>query len=513
MFSYSLWGLEISYMQSSSRNLLDLFYGLLNMVLKVEDSKSKSMLGRMFGLKEKKTSRVAKYFSEEEESQSGSNPTMPTVLYTKSLRTFVATWNVGGNPPPNVLNLDDFLQVHDQPDIYILGFQEIVPLNAGNVLVLEDNEPAAKWLSLINQSLNKSSVKASKLMSTPSGSGLFFQKHSLKAANKHFRTESKKKLKSCNCVSEMERRYLKDSCFRCQQSDVSEADFSSEEDEGPDVIELSSASNSLNQAKYGLVTGKQMVGIFLTIWAKRELIPHISHMRISYITRGLMGCLGNKGCISVSMSLYGTSFCFISSHLASGEKEGDERRRNSDVIEILRNTQFPRVCKLPNSGVPERILDHDRVIWLGDLNYRITLSYAETRKLLDMNDWDSLLSKDQLKTEREAGRVFKGWKEGKIWFAPTYKYSFNSNTYFSETNTSKNKRRTPAWCDRILWHGNGIRQLSYVRKDSKEFQFSDHRPVCAMFLVEVWSKDGSRSGISNSNTRVEIEELLPTSTR
>lgn len=37
-----------------------------------------------------------------------------------------------------------------------------------------------------------------------------------------------------------------------------------------------------------------------------------------------------------------------------------------------------------------------RVIWLGDLNYRIALSYHETKKLLEQNDWDALLSKDQV---------------------------------------------------------------------------------------------------------------------
>lgn len=36
------------------------------------------------------------------------------------------------------------------------------------------------------------------------------------------------------------------------------------------------------------------------------------------------------------------------------------------------------------------------VIWLGDLNYRIALSYSETRKLLENNDWDALLNKDQV---------------------------------------------------------------------------------------------------------------------
>ena len=45
----------------------------------------------------------------------------------------------------------------------------------------------------------------------------------------------------------------------------------------------------------------------------------------------------------------------------------------------------------------------------------------------------------QLKIERDAGRVFKGWNEGKIYFASTYKYSFNLDAYAGETATSKKK--------------------------------------------------------------------------
>lgn len=67
----------------------------------------------------------------------------------------------------------------------------------------------------------------------------------------------------------------------------------------------------------------------------------------------------SQGCISVSMSILQTSFCFVCSHLASGEKEGDELRRNSDVIEIIKNTQFPKICRLPNSSMPEKILEHE----------------------------------------------------------------------------------------------------------------------------------------------------------
>ncbi|XP_058079165.1 type I inositol polyphosphate 5-phosphatase 10-like isoform X2 [Magnolia sinica] len=457
---------------------------------------------------------------------------MSDISDRRDFRIFVATWNVGGKPPDNELNLDDFLRVDDQSDIYVLGFQEIVPLNAGNVLVIEDNEPAAKWLSLINQALNKpQGADAAPSPSTPSeysfvsqasstkslvslrdtkspSSLLFFQKSSLKTVSKNFRTERGRRLRTCNCPSDVGKKY-KDSCFSCQQAYGREDSSSSEDEELSNNFLVSdiSAASSTNPSGYSLIANKQMVGIFVSIWVRKELVQHIGHLRLSCVGRGIMGYLGNKGCISVSMSLYQTSFCFVCSHLASGEKEGDELRRNSDVVEILKNTQFQKICKTPGRRIPEKILEHDRIIWLGDLNYRIALSYSETRKLLEDNDWDALLEKDQLKIEREAGRVFKGWNEGKIYFAPTYKYSNNSDAYAGETISSKKKRRTPAWCDRILWHGNGIEQLSYIRGESR---FSDHRPVCAVFVVDV-GIGRSKRGLSSTNMKVGVEELLPPS--
>jgi hypothetical protein len=43
-----------------------------------------------------------------------------------------------------------------------------------------------------------------------------------------------------------------------------------------------------------------------------------------------------QGSILISMWLHHTTFCFICCHLISGEKEGDELQRKSDVMEILR---------------------------------------------------------------------------------------------------------------------------------------------------------------------------------
>ncbi|GFZ20576.1 DNAse I-like superfamily protein [Actinidia rufa] len=159
------------------------------------------------------------------------------------------------------------------------------------------------------------------------------------------------------------------------------------------------------------------------------------------------------GSISISMTLYQTSFCFVCTHLASGEKEGDEVRRNSDVMEILKKTRFSHFLKvLGRQSSPDYILEHDNIIWLGDLNYRLVTGRGDTCELLKKNDWQALLEKDQLLIERKTGRVFEGWEEGKIYFAPTYKYLINSDHYVvAQIFQSKEKQRNPAWCDRILW--------------------------------------------------------------
>ncbi|KAG8088336.1 hypothetical protein GUJ93_ZPchr0010g8110 [Zizania palustris] len=468
---------------------------------------------------------------------------------TLDYRIFVATWNVGGRAPPGSLSLEDWLRTSPPADIYVLGFQEIVPLNAGNVLGAEDNAPARKWVSLVRRTLNSlpgSGSGGGGGLRTPSpvpnpvvemdddfeGSSRqnnpsFFHRRSFNAGlSRSLRMDGD--ILGGAPQPRLDRRYsvndrvmygsrpsdYEANCRWGHQSDGENDDGA----ESPSTV-FSPMSNGYGAAapyieesnggyhtRYCLVASKQMVGLFLMIWARKEIKSDIRNLKVSCVGRGLMGYLGNKGSISISMLLHQTSFCFVCSHLTSGQKDGDEHRRNSDVMEILRKTRFPMVYGQYERS-PETILEHDRIVWLGDLNYRIALSYRSVKALVEMRNWKALLEKDQLRSEQRGGRVFPGWNEGRIYFPPTYKYSNNSDRYAGDDMNQKEKKRTPAWCDRILWYGRGLSQLSYVRGESR---FSDHRPVYSMFSAEVESINHSRiQKMSCSSSQLDIEELLP----
>ncbi|KAK8556038.1 hypothetical protein V6N13_070109 [Hibiscus sabdariffa] len=523
-------------------------------------------------IKKSKTEKISR--STEQSRRGRTNLDHPRIIDVENYSIFVATWNVAGRSPPSNLNLEDLLHASSPADIYVLGFQEIVPLNAGNVLGAEDNGPAKKWLSLIRKTLNNlPGTSGGGSCYTPSPvpqpivevdadfEGSSRQKNLSFFPRRSFQTTSSWRMDNDPSIPQprLDRRFSVcdriifghrpsdyDSSYRwgnrpsdydsshrwgnrpsdySRPSDSRPSDYSrwgsSDDDNGitesPSTVLYSpmsyggSASEQgyrmPGHSRYCLVASKQMVGIFITIWVRSELRDHVKNLKVSCVGRGLMGYLGNKGSISVSMLLHQTSFCFICTHLTSGQKEGDEIRRNADVMEILKKTRFPRVRNEENEKSPETILEHDRIIWLGDLNYRIALSYRSAKALVEMQNWTALLENDQLRIEQKRGRIFNGWNEGKIYFPPTYKYSRNSDRYTGDAMHPKEKCRTPAWCDRILWYGEGIHQLSYVRGESK---FSDHRPVYGIFWAEVESSRGRlKKSMSYSTSRIEVEELLP----
>ncbi|KAL5211062.1 hypothetical protein ABZP36_006685 [Zizania latifolia] len=371
-------------------------------------------------------------------------------------RIFASTWNVGGKSPSKGLDLDEWLRSSSPADIYVLGFQEIVPLNAGNVLGTEDNVPAKRWVSLIRRTLNKNPGGSSyggyhtpspvpdpvvELDADFEGSSRrhdnssFFHRRSFQNLSRSLRVEgnyisSKPRLDRRFSVSDPVslggRPSDFDGNFPCVGSpddeyfeeDASNGTYFSQFPYGYGAsIPMEENDEQPHTSRYCLVASKQMVGIFLTVWVRSEIRYDVKNLKVSCVGRGLMGYLGNK--------------------------EGDELRRNSDVMEILRKTRFPLVRGAGDIKSPETIMEHDRIIWLGDLNYRISLSYCSAKALVEMHNWKQLLEKDQ---------------------------------------------------------------LSYVRGESR---FSDHRPVYSIFMAEVETIRQRRRNMGYFRSRVEVEELLP----
>lgn len=127
------------------------------------------------------------------------------------------------------------------------------------------------------------------------------------------------------------------------------------------------------------------------------------------------------------------------------------------------------------------VFDHELCIINGDLNYRIdTMGRDTIIKAITSDNLPKLLERDQLLLSQRRNHIsgVRRLHEAPITFAPTYKYDVGSDQY----DTSE-KRRAPAWCDRILYQGSGkIKQIDYRRH---ELRVSDHRPVTGLFRMRV----------------------------
>ncbi len=239
---------------------------------------------------------------------------------------------------------------------------------------------------------------------------------------------------------------------------------------------------------YHLLHTATLVGLFTCIFVKSSIHGRIRNLSSSHIKRGMGGLHGNKGAIVVRFMVDDTSLCFINCHLAAGQSQANAR--HNDIKEIMGAAVFQpepdpavRVDSYTGGGDGSMILDHELCLLNGDLNYRIdTMSRDTVVNAVRAGNLAKLLERDQLLVARRRNPAFRlrAFDEMAIAFAPTYKYDVGTDDY----DTSE-KRRSPAWCDRLLHRGGGrIRQIDYRRH---EVRVSDHRPVTGRFKFTIKS--------------------------
>lgn len=93
-----------------------------------------------------------------------------------------------------------------------------------------------------------------------------------------------------------------------------------------------------------------------------------------------------------------------------------------------------------------------------------------------------LLSGDQCSREMSQGRIFHGLAEGPITFMPTYKFEKGRESNKMQPFYDQGeKKRVPAWTDRILFRGSGP-QRSALQANAAE-QPADIGVSCVWFVL------------------------------
>ena len=208
--------------------------------------------------------------------------------YTEShkLNVWTGSWNTNGKRPPPNLDISQWLDVDaSQPDIVVVGFQEIVPLTPGKVLAVEDEKATKEWEAIIERALHKGDSSpgpphaSSSVGGGDSAGGWASFDDAAGGAWASFDAAR---------PTGNQGRVVQD---------------------GETKIE----PNSSNR-RFTRLACKQLVGVYITVWVTQEAAAHVRDVRVATVSTGFnlgvgalqVATLGNKGGAAVWMRMYNT---------------------------------------------------------------------------------------------------------------------------------------------------------------------------------------------------------------
>ncbi|XP_073996808.1 inositol-3-phosphate synthase [Rhodnius prolixus] len=220
--------------------------------------------------------------------------------------------------------------------------------------------------------------------------------------------------------------------------------------------------------------------LHLAIFLRRDLIWFCSIADEATYSVRPGSSFRTKGAIAVGFYLFGTTFLFITCHLTAHQDKVKERLH--DIRRIVKSLDLPN--RLSERKRNKDVTDNfDYVFWSGDLNFRLTRPRTEVldwiaRKTFPLSEPAQSTPGDQLTDSIIDGSILRGFEEGPLTFAPTYKYDPGTQNY-----DTSSKQRTPSYTDRILYksrRGLGTVQCLQYRSVNSVCT-SDHKPVWAHY--------------------------------
>lgn len=263
---------------------------------------------------------------------------------------------------------------------------------------------------------------------------------------------------------------------------------------------------------YQKLTDVELGEMHMFLYVSKQKWHHVSKdFEEDQVVCGIGNIIKNKGATICSLSYLGTRICFVNTHMAAHQQHN--ARRNED---------HARVQRVNNIGCHNVELKwkYDHVIWMGDLNYRLDYGdqgmepspsieqFDKMVELIDNDELDGLLATDQLHSSRAKGESWIGFEEGDIRFKPTFKMQKGKGFAY------KNKR-SPAWCDRVLWHNRGEDLQGAIRctyyDAFPKVSTSDHKPVRAHLDINIRTPVAMRVG--DTKLRIKFYKLGATDIR
>ena len=267
------------------------------------------------------------------------------------------------------------------------------------------------------------------------------------------------------------------------------------------------------------ITSRRYFGTAITLFCLRRHLHHLRKIESQYTSLALdLSWYGKnmasdlvgqkilnwpraqKGAVSIRFELLSKEFCFICSHLEAHDYNIDIRIRQYN--QVVENHRY-------KSNVHPTLLSHDYIIWMGDLNFRLEgpdLNFDNIVEDISSGNVEKLFQYDQLRKSRINKLAFDVFSEDESGpkFKPTYKFQIGTNLH--------DRKRSPAWTDRILYYlndsklgnsnENKIISSNYVSFNSENFYCSDHRPVSADFTASI--KSSKTPNVINPNNPVRF---------